>query len=102
MKICQEDPFDIVTNDTNKTLGLCCVEIPELMAQKAIKKTPPTSQLCYKPLVRPQRRTESQKVHISSHDGFSNFITSTMLNIGPRIPQSGDRVAEIRLSLTKY
>ena len=46
--------------------------------------------------------TQSQKVHISNHHGLKIFITSTLLNIGPRISKSGDRLAEIRPSLTKY
>ena len=50
----------------------------------------------------PQRVTESQKVHISSHHGLPNFLTSNMLHNGPRISLSGDRVAGICLSLTKY
>ena len=46
--------------------------------------------------------TQSQKVHISNHDGLKIFITSTLLNIGPRVSKSEDRLAEIRPSLTKY
>ena len=50
----------------------------------------------------PQKITKCQKVHVSSHDGLPNFITSTLLNIGPRVSQSGDRVVEIHVFLTKY
>ena len=44
----------------------------------------------------PQKVSKSQKVHISSHDRFQNFITQTFLNIiGPVVSQSEDRVAGI-------
>ena len=68
----------------------------------AIYTTAFTLQLCYEPLWIPQRVTKSQKVHISSHDGLQNILTSVLLNIGPRVSQSGDRVAGIRPSLIKY
>ena len=43
-----------------------------------------------------QRVSKSQKVHISSHGRFQNFITRTFLNImGPMVSQSQDRVAGI-------
>ena len=51
-------------------LGLCCVCIAQLMTHTAIYTIPFTLQLCYKPLVILQWVTKSQKVHISSHDGF--------------------------------
>ena len=57
---------------------------------------------CYKPLGIQQRLTESQKIHVSSHDGLPNFLTSNMLNIRPRIFQNGDRVARTCLSLIKH
>ena len=38
----------------------------------------------------------------SSHDRLQNFITSTFVNIGTRVSQSGDRVTGICLSPTKY
>ena len=84
------------------TLGLCCVRIAQLMTHPAVYTLPFTLQLCYKPLGILQRVTKSQKVHISSHDRLKNIITSTLLNIGPRVFQSGDRVAEICPSLSKY
>ena len=34
--------------------------------------------------------------HISSHDRLSNFITSTLINIGPSVYHCGNRVAGIR------
>ena len=58
--------------------------------------------LFYKSLGIPQRVTESQRAHISSHDGFSNFVASDMLNMGPKIYQSEGRVARIHLFFTKY
>ena len=50
------------------TLGLCCVDIAQLMTHPAIYTFRFTFQLCYKPLGILQRITKSQKVHISSHD----------------------------------
>ena len=44
----------------------------------------------------------SHQVHISSHDGLQTFITSTLLIIGLRVSQSGNRVAGIRPSFTKH
>ena len=52
-----------------------------------------TLHVCYKPLGILQRVTRSQKIHISSHDGLQNFITSTFLNISPMVSQSEYRVA---------
>ena len=83
-------------------LWLCCVHICQLMTHSAVFTLPFTLQLCYKPLGILHRVTKSQKVHISSHDGLQNFITSTLLTIGPRICQSGDVVTEICPSFTKY
>ena len=65
------------------TLELCCIQIAHLMNIL-------------------ERATKSQKVHISNHDGLEHFITSTLLNIGPKVSQSGDRVAGICPSLTNY
>ena len=84
------------------TLGLCCVHIAQLMTHPAVYTLPFTLQLCYKPPGKLQRVTKSQKVHISSHDGLQNFITSTLLTIVPRVYQSGGAVTEICPSLTKY
>ena len=85
-----------------RILGLCFVQIAQLMTHPAVYTLQFTLQLCYKPLGILQRVNESQKVHISSHDGLPNFIRSTLLNIGPRVSQSGERVAGICLPLTKY
>ena len=68
----------------------------------AVYTLPFTLQLCYKPLGILQRVAKSQKAHILSQDGLQNFITSTLLNVGPRVSQSVDRVAVIHPSLTKY
>ena len=84
------------------TLGLCCVHITKLMTHLAVYTLPFTLQLCYKLSGILQSVTKSQKVHILSHDGLQNFITSTLLTIGPRICQSGDVVTEICPSFTKY
>ena len=59
-------------------------------------------QLCYKPLGILQRVTNSQKAHISSHDGLWNFLTSTFLTVSPWVSKSGDTVTEICSFLTKY
>ena len=56
---------------------------------------PFTLQLCYKPLAILQRVTKSQNVHISSHDGLENFITSALFDTGHRVSQRGSRVAGI-------
>ena len=53
-----------------RTLALGCVHIPQLMTHPAIETTLLTLQLYYKPLGILQRVTNSQQVHISSHDGF--------------------------------
>ena len=39
---------------------------------------------------------KSPKVYKSSHDGLQNFLTSTLLNIGPTDSQRGNRVAGTR------
>ena len=102
LEICQKQPFDIIAMTPRGTLGLCCVHIAQLMTHPAIYTLPFTLQLCYKPLGILQRVTKSQKAHISSHDGLSNFLTSLFLTIAPRVSKSGDRVTEICSSLTKY
>ena len=84
------------------TLGLCCVHIPQLITHPVISTTPFTLQLCYKPLGILQRVRNSQKVYILSHDQLQNFITSTLLNMGPRVSQSGERAAGICPPLTKH
>ena len=62
--------FDIIAITPRETLGLCCVYIAQLMSHPAIYTLPFTLQLCYKPLGIVNRATKSQKVHISSYDGF--------------------------------
>ena len=102
MEIRQKQPFDIIAMTPRETLGLCCVHIAQLMSHPAVYELPFNLQLCYKPLGILQRVTKSQQVHISSHGGFQDFITSILLTIGTRVCQSGDRVTEICPSLTKY
>ena len=75
MEICQEYPLDIITVTPRGTLGLCYVHIAQLMAHPAIYTTAFTLQLCYRPLGILQRVTNSQKVHISNHDGLKNLHT---------------------------
>ena len=55
---------------TRRSLGLRCVHFVQLMTHPAIHTIPFTLHLCYEPLGILQRVTKSQKVHISSHDGF--------------------------------
>ena len=81
-------------------LWLCCVRICQLMTHLAVFTLPFTLQLCHKHLGILQGVTKSQKVHFSSHDGLQDFITSTLVNIGPRVSQGGDRVEGICPSLT--
>ena len=57
------------------TLGLRCAHI----THSAIYTLPFILHLCYKSLGILQRVTKSHNVHISSYDGFPNFITSTLL-----------------------
>ena len=78
------------------TLGLFYVYITQLMIHPTVYTLPFTLQLRYKPLDIMQGVAKSPKVHISSHNGFQNLITSTLLNIGPSVSQSGKRVAGIR------
>ena len=90
LEICQKQPFDIIAMTPRGTLGLCCVHIAQLMTHSAVYTLPFTLQLCCKPPGILQRVTKSQKVHISSHDGLQNFITSTLLTIGSRVCQGGE------------
>ena len=55
------------------TLGLCCVDITQLMTHRAIYTLPFAFQLCYKPLGILQRVTKNQKVHILSNDGLQKL-----------------------------
>ena len=73
LEICQTQPSDIMPMTPRGTLGLCCVNIAQLMTHPAIDTLPFTLQLCYKPLGILQRVTKSQKVHISSHDVLQNL-----------------------------
>ena len=52
------------------TLGLCCVDIFQIMTHPAIYTLPFTLNLYYKLLGILQRVTKNQKVQISSHDGL--------------------------------
>ena len=77
------------------TFGLGCVHIAQLMTHQLFKK-------CHLPCFMlqafgiPQRVSKSQKVQLSSHDGFQNFITRIFFNItGPLVSQIEDRVAGI-------
>ena len=78
-----------------RTLGLGYVHITQLITQRLFKHYHlPCFML--QALGIPQRVSKSQKLHISSHDRFQNFITRTFLNIiGPMVFQSEDRVAGI-------
>ena len=51
------------------TLGLCCVDIVQIMTHPTIYTLPFTLKLYYKLLGILQRVTKNQKVQISSHDG---------------------------------
>ena len=83
---------------TRGTLGLRCVHIAQLMTHPIIYTLPFTLQLFYKPPGIMQRTTKSQKVYMSSHDGYKHFIPLTLVDIGPRVFQGGCRVAEICMS----
>ena len=84
------------------TLGLCCIYIAHLMTHPAVYTLTCNLQLFYKQLGILQRVTKSQKICISSHDGLQNFVTSILLNTGPRVSQNEDRVAGIHPSVTKH
>ena len=60
------------------TLGLCCVDISQLMTHPAIKTTPFSLQSCYKILGIPRWVTNTQKVYISNHEALQNCITSNV------------------------
>ena len=102
LEICQKQPFDIIAMTQRGTLGLCCVHIAQLVTNPAVNTLPFTLQLFYKSLGTLQRVPKSQNVHISSHDGFQKFRTLTLLNIGPRVSHSEDRVPGTHASLTKH
>ena len=68
LEICQKQPFDIIPMTPRGTLGLCCIHIAQLMTHPAIYTLLFTLQLCYRPLGILQKVTNSQKVHISTHD----------------------------------
>ena len=72
------------------TLWLWCVHIVQLMTHPSDYTLAFTLQLCYKPLRALQRVAKSLKIHFSSYDESQNFATSSLLNKGPRVPQSGD------------
>ena len=61
------------------TLGLCYVHIPQLMTYPVVYTLPFTLRLCYKPLGILQQVTKGQNVHISSNNGWENFITRLCL-----------------------
>ena len=96
LEICQKQPFDIIAMTPRGTLGLCCVHISQLITHPAVYKILFALQLCYKPLSILQRVSKSQKIYISSHVYYNNFIkskyqvkiyyknfiTSSLLNIG--------------------
>ena len=74
--ICQKQPFDTIAMSPRGTiLGLCCVQIAQLMTHLGVYTLLFTLQLCYKPLGILQRVTKSQKVHISGHDVIQNLYT---------------------------
>ena len=74
-------------------LGLCRAHMTHLRTHPPIYTLPFTLLLCHKPLGELQRLTKSQEVHISSDDGFQNFITSTLLKIGSSVSQSSRNVS---------
>ena len=85
LDICHKQPFDIKAMTPRRTLGLCSVHIIQLVTHPVVYTLPFTLQLCYKSLGILQRVTKSQNVHISSHGELQNFITSTLLGIGPEV-----------------
>ena len=62
-----------------ETLGLCYVNVAQLMTYPAIYILPFTLQLRYKPPGILQRVSKSQEVHIPSNNRLQNFITSPCL-----------------------
>ena len=81
LNICQKQPFDIIVMAPRGTLALCCVHIAQLVTHPAVYTLPFTLQLCYKLLGILQRVTNSQKIHISSHDALQNLIRSTFNHV---------------------
>ena len=59
-------------------LGLCCVDIAQLMTHLAIYALPFTLKFYYKPLGILQRVTKSQKAHRSSHDGLKILYNTNL------------------------
>ena len=81
--------FDIVGITPRGTLGLCSIQIPQLMTHLAVYTLPFPLQLCYKPLGILQRVNKSQKVHISSNNRLQNLITSLWLTQLQGFPRVG-------------
>ena len=73
------------------TLWLLCVHIAQLMTHPSGYTLWFTLQLCYKHLGVLQRVPKSLKVHFSRHDRLQTFTTSSLLNIGPRVPPEWGR-----------
>ena len=91
LEICQKQPFDIIAMTPRGILGLCCVHIAQLMTHPAVYARPFTLQLCSQPLGILQRVTKCQKTHILSKMYCRDFITSTLLDIGPKVSQRRGR-----------
>ena len=68
LEICQKQPFDIIAITPEGTLGLCCVQITQLMTHSAVYTLPFILQLYYKPFDILQSVTKNQKADTSSHD----------------------------------
>ena len=68
-----------------KTLRLFCVHIPQLITHSIYLKNTVYFAVMLQASWNTAEDTNSQQVHISSHDGFQNFITSTLLIIGLRV-----------------
>ena len=77
------------------TLRLGCVHVTQLMTRRLFKHYH-LSCFVLEAVGIPQRVSNSQKVQLSSYDGFQIFIIRIFLNIiGPMVSQSEDRVARI-------
>ena len=75
------------------TLGLCCIHITQLVTHAAIYTLPFILQLCHKPFGILQRVTKGQVMIYCK-----NFMTSTLLNIGPKVfSKSGYRTRNFLL-----
>ena len=86
LEIFQKQPFDFIAITPRGILGLCCVYISQLMTHAVIYTCPFTLQLCYKPLgirLREKLRVKKFKYQVTMH--CENFITLTLLDIGPKI-----------------